>query len=118
MPSPKFDPTINLGHILTALTMLIAGAAAWSSINSALAQHEIRIATIERKETEIQALAFRMQTAEAIINNHTDTLTRGRAERLEFQRASSEIQAKILEQLGQIREDLAAIRASQPRAAR
>jgi hypothetical protein len=118
MPSPKFDPTINLGHILTGMMMLLAGAGVWSSMNAALAQQDVRISAIERKESEIQALAFRMQTAEAMITNHAETLARGRAERLEFQRATSEVQAKILEQLGQIREDLAAIRASQPRAAR
>lgn len=38
-PKPRitFDPTINLGHILTFLSLVIAGALAWAALNTRLA---------------------------------------------------------------------------------
>lgn len=47
-PAPKrlnFDPTINLGHVLTALTMLGTGAAAYSVLSTRVAVLEERSAT-------------------------------------------------------------------------
>lgn len=37
----SFDPTINLGHILTALAMLLAGFAAWSALDKRVTAVEV-----------------------------------------------------------------------------
>ena len=40
----SFDPTVNLGHLLTFVGFLIAGAGAWSNLNT-------RLAVIEEKSS-------------------------------------------------------------------
>lgn len=43
-----FDPTINLGHMLTLVSMLGAGAVAFSNLQSRLAVHDEQLRGIER----------------------------------------------------------------------
>lgn len=43
-----FDPTINLGHLLTLISMIGAGALAYSSLQSRLAVHDEQLRGIER----------------------------------------------------------------------
>jgi type VI protein secretion system component VasK len=58
MTEPKrrfnFDPTINLGHVLTAVAMLGAGFGAYSSLDSRVTRVEERASHAEqaRQETE------------------------------------------------------------------
>lgn len=40
-----FDPTINLGHVITAVTMLVAGSIAWATLDS-------RVSSLERSVQE------------------------------------------------------------------
>ncbi len=44
----KFDPTINLGHVLTALAFLFSTAAAWHTLNSQVAQNAKEIERVNR----------------------------------------------------------------------
>ena len=44
---PKFDPTINYGHILTALTLIIAGAGAYFGMRAELQNVDLRVAKLE-----------------------------------------------------------------------
>lgn len=44
----RFDPTINLGHMLTLISMLAAGAVAFSNLQSRLAVHDEQLRGLER----------------------------------------------------------------------
>ena len=44
---PKFDPTINYGHVLTALSIVIAGTGAYYGMSSELHNVDQRVAKIE-----------------------------------------------------------------------
>ena len=46
-PKPRFDPTINYGHILTALTLIIAGAGAYFGMRAELQNVDLRVAKLE-----------------------------------------------------------------------
>ena len=44
---PVFDPTINYGHVLTALSFIIAGSGAYYGIRAELGSMDLRVAKIE-----------------------------------------------------------------------
>lgn len=44
---PRFDPTINYGHILTALTLIIAGAGAYFGMRAELQNVDLRVGKLE-----------------------------------------------------------------------
>ena len=44
---PRFDGTINLGHLLTAGTMLIAGMVVWTQSQIVQAKQDLRISYVE-----------------------------------------------------------------------
>jgi hypothetical protein len=44
---PKFDPTINYGHVLTALSIIIAGTGAYYGMSAELHHVDQRVAKIE-----------------------------------------------------------------------
>ena len=44
---PMFDPTINFGHILTAMSFIIAGAGAYYGMRAELQNVDQRVAKIE-----------------------------------------------------------------------
>jgi hypothetical protein len=46
-PKPLFDPTINYGHILTAVSFIIAGTAAFFGMKVELYNVDQRVAKIE-----------------------------------------------------------------------
>ena len=46
-PRPRFDPTINYGHILTAVSIIIAGAGAYYGMRAELVNVDQRVAKIE-----------------------------------------------------------------------
>ncbi len=68
---PKFDGTINLGHMLTAFSMLCGGLFVWGQSREVQAKQDIRISVLEqnaldqktqmRTLAETQALAIRTQ---------------------------------------------------------
>jgi len=49
---PRFDGTINLGHILTALMMLVSGLIVWTQSQVVQAKQDLRISYIERTSAE------------------------------------------------------------------
>lgn len=49
---PRFDGTINLGHILTATMMLISGLIVWNQSQVVQAKQDVRIAYIEKTASE------------------------------------------------------------------
>jgi hypothetical protein len=46
-PRPRFDPTINYGHILTAVSFIVAGAGAYYGMRAELQSVNQRVAKIE-----------------------------------------------------------------------
>ncbi len=46
-PKPRFDPTINYGHILTAISFIVAGAGAYYGMRAELQNVDQRVARIE-----------------------------------------------------------------------
>lgn len=52
---PRFDGTINLGHILTILTMGAALATVWVNGRIAQSDHESRIKTLESSRIEMNS---------------------------------------------------------------
>lgn len=46
-PRPLFDPTINYGHILTAVSFIVAGTAAFFGMKAELQSVDQRVAKIE-----------------------------------------------------------------------
>lgn len=71
-PEPKritFDPTINLGHILTFLSLVIAGALAWAALNTRLAVLEdARIVQASRDATQDMLIKERIAEVLAAVN--------------------------------------------------
>lgn len=53
-PKPRFDPTINYGHILTAMSFIIAGTAVFFGMKAELQHVDQRVAKVE---TTLQQLA-------------------------------------------------------------
>lgn len=48
----KYDPTINLGHILTIGALVGSVFLAYTNLARSLENHEVRIETIEKDETQ------------------------------------------------------------------
>ena len=46
-PKPRFDPTINYGHILTAVSFIFAGAGAYYGMRTEILNVDQRVAKIE-----------------------------------------------------------------------
>ena len=71
-PGPKrvtFDPTINLGHILTFLSLVIAGALAWAALNTRLAVLEdARVVQAARDATQDMLIKERIAEVLAAVN--------------------------------------------------
>jgi hypothetical protein len=44
---PIFDPTINYGHVLTAVSFILAGLAAYYGMRTELSNMDLRVAKIE-----------------------------------------------------------------------
>jgi hypothetical protein len=50
---PKFDPTINYGHVLTVVSFIVAGAGAYYGIRAELQSVDQRVAKIENTLQEL-----------------------------------------------------------------
>lgn len=49
---PRFDPTVNLGHIMTMLMMGAALLTMWTNLKVSTAQSDSRIAVLEKSQQE------------------------------------------------------------------
>lgn len=52
---PIFDPTINLGHVLTFCGFIATGFAAYSTVDKRVAVTEQRVIALEQRSTEQDA---------------------------------------------------------------
>lgn len=62
---PRFDGTINLGHVLTILTMGAALATMWVNGRVAQADHETRIVVLEQTQREFKETLKQMSETAA-----------------------------------------------------
>lgn len=67
MPRPKFEPTVNLGHILTFIGFMIGGFSAWVNLNS-------RIAILEEAKSMQVQLISQQKSAQAAVDQRQDVL--------------------------------------------
>jgi hypothetical protein len=61
---PRFDPTINLGHLLTFLGFIAAGYGAFTAVKSELSTVAVRVAGMEKqidRLTEVLVLTAKTQ---------------------------------------------------------
>ncbi len=51
---PRFDPTINLGHLLTAMMMAAALLTMWTNLRVTQAQADSRLAILEKSQQKTE----------------------------------------------------------------
>lgn len=63
----KFDPTVNLGHIITATLFLFTASAGWATLDSRQTRLEERTVRLEqqRLQDDIETRAYVAATARA-----------------------------------------------------
>jgi predicted metalloprotease len=71
---PKFDGTVNLGHILTAFSMLIAGLLVWSQSMVVQAKQDMRILGIEQSVLEQRSSLKQMADTQQIAIRNQDKM--------------------------------------------
>lgn len=85
-PEPKkfsFDPTINLGHVLTFLSLVIAGFATWATLNTRVAVlEEARSTQVVRDANQDSLIKERIAELMALVSK-VDARVERLADRLE-----------------------------------
>ena len=78
-PKPRFDPTINYGHILTAVSFIIAGTGAYYGMRAELQNVDQRVAKIEsnlQQLANVVVLTARQDEKLAAIEQRVDRIER------------------------------------------
>ena len=52
MRGPRFDPTVNLGHILSAGVFLLSAGAAWMNMDARVTRAETQIMELKQRDAE------------------------------------------------------------------
>ncbi len=52
MRGPRFDPTINLGHILSAGVFLVSAGAAWMNMDARVSRTESAISDLRQRDSD------------------------------------------------------------------
>ena len=77
-----FDPTINLGHILTFVSLVVAGFASWSALNTRLSVLEdARIVQSARDASQDVLIKERIAEVLAAVNKVDARVERAVSER-------------------------------------
>lgn len=63
----RFDPTVNLGHILTAIMMGAALVTMWANMKVGQAEHASRLSALEAAQTRLS------QTVDKLADNANTT---------------------------------------------
>jgi len=72
---PRFDPTINLGHILTAIMMGAALVTMWANQKVAQADSDSRIRVLEKSQTRIDDTVSKLADNAAASQRTQDKLS-------------------------------------------
>jgi hypothetical protein len=78
---PRFDPTVNLGHLLTFLGFILAGYAAFTAVKSELSAVGVRVAGMEKQVdriTEVLVLNATMQAEVVELRRRLDRIDTSR----------------------------------------
>ena len=81
---PLFDPTINYGHVLTAVSFIIAGSGAYYGIRAELGSMDLRVAKIEltlQQLANVLVLTARQDERLIAIERRVDRLEQAPAHR-------------------------------------
>lgn len=76
---PRFDPTINYGHILTVVSFIMAGAGAYYGMRAELQSVDQRVAKIEntlQQLANVVVLTARQDEKLAAIEQRVDRIER------------------------------------------
>lgn len=65
MTGPRFEGTINLGHVLMILSMLAGGAAAWSTLEKQNAVLSARVTALELSGADLTTTLREVQRTQA-----------------------------------------------------
>jgi hypothetical protein len=68
MSRPKFDPTINLGHVLTILSFIISGIVAYIGVKVELSNVDTRLALVERTMQSVATILITQARQDERIN--------------------------------------------------
>lgn len=90
MSGLQFDNKISLGHILSAITMLIAGVFAYASVAAEQASQARRLDKVEQSQQDREV---RLRTLESVMAGQTADLAN-------IQRGISEIKAQLKDMAG------------------
>jgi hypothetical protein len=71
---PLFDPTINYGHILTAVSFIVAGTGAYYGMRAELLSVDQRVAKIEATLANVVVLTARQDERLNAIERRVDRL--------------------------------------------
>jgi len=71
----KFDGTINLGHVLTAGSMLLGGFLVWSQSMVVQAKQDVRINVVEQSVIEQRAALRQLADTQQIAMRTSDRLS-------------------------------------------
>ena len=73
MPRPRFDFSLNLGHILTILSIVGSVFVAYMTVVREVDNHELRITTIEKQVDT--STSFQRQVLDKLSNIREDIAT-------------------------------------------
>ena len=77
---PVFDPTINYGHVLTALSFMLAALGAYYGMRAEMSNMDLRVAKIEitlQQLANVVVLTARQDERIVAIERRVDRLERG-----------------------------------------
>ena len=83
MPTPRFDWSINLGHILIVVGMLITAATTYTSVMITLTEHELRLKSVEASLPKLELMRENLAVISRDIAVIRERLTRAIPERAE-----------------------------------
>lgn len=90
MPIPKFDPTINLGHVLSIVSFIIAAIAAYHAMKADIEKLELRMVTVERSARDLASSVTKLTDVIVVTARQDEQLRalRSQVERLERARVN------------------------------
>ncbi len=100
LPKIRFDGTINWGHVIIVVGCLVSTGAAYTAVTRAIDNHELRLVTIEEGRRDAPRFREMLITGAARLDA---------VEKMQAQNAA--INARILDALTGIREDIATLKA-------
>jgi hypothetical protein len=81
-PKPRFDPTINYGHVLAAVSFIVAGAGAYYGMRAELQNVDQRVAKLEstlQQLANVVVLTARQDEKLNAIKRRVDRIEQGAA---------------------------------------